>query len=227
MISTPCSSSALIGEASSTAGCGTTGRRFANSPSALRSCSRPCSGRTLEFGSDHFGPPTAPSRIASAPAQPRASPPAAARRSRRSPRRRATPLRIERNGRSARNGFERAQRLGRDFGADAVAGENRDQRVHHGSRKRALRFVTLDVGELAAQIAEFVEPLSRQWRANASIGKATLTPSATSVAWCPSRRALRRPDCRAASAMRRGIDDDRQQAVLERVAAEDVGDAPC
>src|SRR5690606_17294920 len=57
---------ALIGEAPSAAACGLTGRRLANRPSALRIASSPCSGRTFAFGSDHFGPPTAPSRIASA-----------------------------------------------------------------------------------------------------------------------------------------------------------------
>src|SRR6202453_2586762 len=65
MMSTPCKSSDLIGEASSTAGWGTTGRRFANRPSSLRSRRSPCSGRTLASGADHFGPPTAPRRMAS------------------------------------------------------------------------------------------------------------------------------------------------------------------
>src|SRR5690606_5409953 len=65
-MSTPSSSSDLIGEAPSAAACGRTGRRLANRPSALRIASRPCSGRTLALGSDHLGPPTAPSRIASA-----------------------------------------------------------------------------------------------------------------------------------------------------------------
>src|SRR6185437_11092854 len=62
--STPCSSSALIGEACSAASWVRTGRRLAYRPSALRIASRPCSGRTLAFGSDHFGPPTAPSSTA-------------------------------------------------------------------------------------------------------------------------------------------------------------------
>ena len=42
------------------------GRRLAKRPSALRSARSPCSGRTVADGSSHFGPPTAPSRIASA-----------------------------------------------------------------------------------------------------------------------------------------------------------------
>ena len=66
MMSTPRSSSALMGDASNTAGCGTTGRRLANRPNALRSPKRPCSGRTLAAGLDHFGPPTAPKSTASA-----------------------------------------------------------------------------------------------------------------------------------------------------------------
>ena len=46
-----------------------TGRRLANSPSPPRSAKSACSGRTGAVGSDHFGPPTAPSRIASASPQ--------------------------------------------------------------------------------------------------------------------------------------------------------------
>ena len=50
----------------SSAGWTLTGRRFAKSPSPPRSANRACSGRTGAAGSDHFGPPTAPSRTASA-----------------------------------------------------------------------------------------------------------------------------------------------------------------
>src|SRR5580658_2026839 len=46
-----------------------TGRRLAKVPSALRRPSSPLSGRTLASGADHFGPPIAPSRMASAARQ--------------------------------------------------------------------------------------------------------------------------------------------------------------
>ena len=49
----------------------TTGRRLAKTPRPLRSPSSACSGRTVAFGSSHFGPPTAPSRTASAARAPR------------------------------------------------------------------------------------------------------------------------------------------------------------
>ena len=131
MMSTPFKSSALIGEACSTAGCGTIGRRLANSPSDLRSCSRPCSGRTGASGADHFGPPTAPSSIASA----RCASASVAGRQRlagRIDRGAAEQRRLEFKGMSGAGG-DRAQgphRLSRDFAADAVAGKNRDQCFH-------------------------------------------------------------------------------------------------
>ena len=52
--STPARRSALTGESCAVRGCTRTGRRLANTPSAARNCSRPCSGRTLAFGSDHL-----------------------------------------------------------------------------------------------------------------------------------------------------------------------------
>ena len=63
----PSMRSRLSGLASSSAGLGRTGRRFANRPRPLRSPSSPCSGRGAS-GSvvSHFGPPTAASRTASA-----------------------------------------------------------------------------------------------------------------------------------------------------------------
>jgi len=58
--------SGLSGEAGASAGCTFTGRMLANRPRALRIASSPCSGRTLALGSSHFGPPTAPRRMAEA-----------------------------------------------------------------------------------------------------------------------------------------------------------------
>ena len=69
MMSVPAITSGLSGEASAIDGSVLTGRRFAKTPSARRSSSRPCSGRTGSDGSDHFGPPTAPSSTASLPRQ--------------------------------------------------------------------------------------------------------------------------------------------------------------
>ena len=65
-MSTPSRSSGRSGDDATSAGWTLTGRRFANSPSPPRSANSACSGRTGADGSDHFGPPTAPSRIASA-----------------------------------------------------------------------------------------------------------------------------------------------------------------
>src|SRR4051794_656094 len=64
--STAASSAGWSGEVATSAGWTRTGRRLAYRPSCLRRPSRPCSGRCLARGSSHFGPPTAPSRIASA-----------------------------------------------------------------------------------------------------------------------------------------------------------------
>ena len=62
------SRSGRSGLASTSAGLGRTGRRFAYRPRPLRRPRRPCSGRGAS-GSvvSHFGPPTAPSSTASAP----------------------------------------------------------------------------------------------------------------------------------------------------------------
>ena len=68
-MSTPASSSGRSGDAPASAGWTLTGRRFAYSPSPPRSAKSACSGRTVAPGSDHLGPPTAPSRIASASPQ--------------------------------------------------------------------------------------------------------------------------------------------------------------
>src|SRR5436190_489191 len=69
--SVPSMRSRLSGLASSRASKGLTGRRLANSPRPSRRPSSPCSGRG-RFGSvvSHLGPPTAPSRTASAARQP-------------------------------------------------------------------------------------------------------------------------------------------------------------
>src|SRR5947209_7090950 len=70
-MSVPWISSRLRGLASSRAGNGLTGRRLANSPRPARRPSRPCSGRGLSGSVEsHLGPPTAPSRTASASRQP-------------------------------------------------------------------------------------------------------------------------------------------------------------
>jgi len=64
-MSTPCKRFCFIGEAPASSSNICTGRKFANTPSSARSASRPCSGLIFAFGSDHFGPPTAPSNTAS------------------------------------------------------------------------------------------------------------------------------------------------------------------
>ena len=64
-MSTPCNRFCFIGDAPASSSKICTGRRFANTPSSARSASSPCSGLILAFGSDHFGPPTAPSNTAS------------------------------------------------------------------------------------------------------------------------------------------------------------------
>ena len=46
------------------AGCMRAGRKLAKVPRAVRSPRIACSGRTAALGSSHFGPPTAPNRIA-------------------------------------------------------------------------------------------------------------------------------------------------------------------
>ena len=154
-------SSALIGEACSTAGCGTTGRRLANSPSALRSCSRPCSGRTGASGADHFGPPTAPEQNCVGALRQRQR----GRRQRLSRRidgGAAEQRRLEFKGVPEARGH-RAQgphRLGRDFAADAVAGEE-PRSAPSLAMPHARRFVALDVAQLAAQIAEFIDAVQQ------------------------------------------------------------------
>ena len=128
MMSTPCSSSALIGEASSTAGCGTTGRRFANRPSALRSAQQPLLRA-------HRGGRVRPLRSADGAEQDRVGAPA--QRQRRGRQRLAG--RVDRGAadeaaskreswpwRRATASSART-RLGGDLGADAVARQYRDQ----------------------------------------------------------------------------------------------------
>ena len=65
-MSTPSSRSGLSGEAPASAGWTRTGRRLAKSPSARRMPRSPCSGRVLAADHPTSGPPTAPSRTASA-----------------------------------------------------------------------------------------------------------------------------------------------------------------
>eukprot|EP00755_Sulcionema_specki_P013122 Sspe_Gene.53155::Locus_29407_Transcript_1_1_Confidence_1.000_Length_1348::g.53155::m.53155 len=63
---TPLAMSARSGETPSRASKDRMGRRLANSPSSLRIFSSPCSGfPSVGFRLSHFGPPTAPRRIAS------------------------------------------------------------------------------------------------------------------------------------------------------------------
>src|SRR5438477_7620605 len=64
--STPSMTARLSVEASMSSGKTRTGRRLANRPRLLRSANSACSGRTEARGSSHLGPPTAPSKIASA-----------------------------------------------------------------------------------------------------------------------------------------------------------------
>ena len=64
-MSVPSRISARIGDAGASCSMNLTGRRLAKTPSAERNCRSPCSGLTCAFGFDHFGPPTAPSNIAS------------------------------------------------------------------------------------------------------------------------------------------------------------------
>lgn len=54
--------------------------------------------------------------------------------------------------------LERAQRLGGDFAADAVARDDRDQGAQSAL---PCRFVALDVPELAAQIAELIHAVEQ------------------------------------------------------------------
>ena len=68
-MSTPASSSGRSGDEPASVGWTLTGRRLAYRPSPPRSANSACSGRTAAPGSDHFGPPTAPRRIASAAPQ--------------------------------------------------------------------------------------------------------------------------------------------------------------
>jgi hypothetical protein len=63
-MSTPRSFSGFSGEAAASSGTAVTGRKFANRPRALRIPSKPCSGRFDTSIVSHFGPPTAPRRIA-------------------------------------------------------------------------------------------------------------------------------------------------------------------
>ena len=61
----------------------------------------------------------------------------------------------------AATALEHAHGLGRDLAADAVAGKNCNQRLHLGSAPRARRFVTFDVGQLAAQEAELIDAVQQ------------------------------------------------------------------
>ena len=65
-ISTPCNTSSFSVLALISSACNFTGRRLAKRLSALRIPNRPRSGRSLAFGLSHLGPPTAPSKTASA-----------------------------------------------------------------------------------------------------------------------------------------------------------------
>jgi len=62
--STPSSNSSLSGEALVNSGNICTGLMLAKTCNAARSARIPCSGRIVALGSDHFGPPTAPSMTA-------------------------------------------------------------------------------------------------------------------------------------------------------------------
>ena len=65
-MSTPSTMLRLSGDASTSGRWAVIGRRLANSSSSLRIRNRPASGRVFARGSSHFGPPTAPSKIACA-----------------------------------------------------------------------------------------------------------------------------------------------------------------
>ena len=68
-MSVPRRISVRIGDACASSSINLTGRRLAKTPRTERNFRSPCSGRTVAFGSDHFGPPTAPNKMAALSSQ--------------------------------------------------------------------------------------------------------------------------------------------------------------
>src|SRR5690606_28448510 len=222
--STPASRCGLIGEAPMVAACGRTGRRLAYRPSALRIASRPCSGRTVALGSDHFGPPTAPSSTASArlqassvaggsgsPCRSIAMPPMSCSLNWKSCPWRAPTARSTSTAAAVTSGPMPSP------GSTAIS-------ARMDLFLLVLAFVALDLALAGEQVAQFVHAFEQ-----AGTGE------------CIEREGVRFAG-RGAQRARRDIDlegvirplhqplhhvlfeDDREQAVLERVVAEDVGD---
>ena len=173
------------GEASTSAGCGATGRRLAYRPSALRIASSPCSGRTFAVGLSHFGPPTAPSSTASARLAHRERRRRAARcRSRRSPRRRSAPS-SNANSMPASSAAASSTRraCGDDLRADAVARQEGDgvrssarrscgPRGQRAERRAVRRLVLRRVVRGAEQEAQLVDAVQQAVASRtASIGE--------------------------------------------------------
>ena len=98
---------------------------------------------------------------------------------------------------------------------------------HLAHGPRAPRLERRDRGSCASRKPSSSTPFSRQCRANGSIGNVTRPPGSVERLGSPDRRS---PRCRAGLArsleprVRRGVDDDGQQPVLQRVVAEDVGE---
>ena len=155
--------------------------------------------------------------------------PAAPRRWRRWRRRRAAPIRIERSGRSARAIAPSARTASAVTSAPMPSpGEDGDQRLQWGpvcvADAPARGFVALDLGQLAAQIAELVDPvqqaMARERLDRESDGDAggQREPRGLEIDVHLRAGMLEQPG------RRRLVHRHRHEPVLQGIAAEDVGD---
>ena len=189
--------------------------QFAKTPSSWRSRSSPASGRTLASGSDHFGPPIAPSSTASARRQPAsvaagsgspvasmAAPPNGAGFER------------ELVAEAARDRLEHAHAFGVTSGPMPSPARTAIVRLH----RRALLEGARCRGMRSQQEAELVDAV----QAGSSARTARAESSTAAPVGQRQRGARevdgrpRRPGCSSSHCMRRLVDHDRQQAVLER-----------
>ncbi len=161
-----------------------TGRRFAKVPSALRRPSSPVSGRTLASGADHFGPPMAPSRMASlarqesrvacgsgSPVRSMAAPP------------KGWCVERELVAEALRDRVEAAHALGGNFRTDAIAAQHRDGCLH-AQLSLCRCFVGGDPLLLLQQEAEFIDAIEQAVAREGIDGELDADAIGQLQAWC-------------------------------------------
>jgi hypothetical protein len=115
--------------------------------------------------------------------------------------------------------FEHGNPGRRDFGADAVARQYDDLRLHAASRASNVAMSL----SCCNRNPSWSTPLNRQCRAKGSNSNVKRPPSGSSMKPCATSIASSIPGC-SRIAVLAFAQHDREQSVFRRVAAEDVGD---